>query len=109
MGVNEDMEKAFSYYLKSAELENAYGQYSVAMCYKRGIWVKRDYERMIKYLRLSADQGYASAQCDLANCYEVGMGVEKNYMESIRYYRMASLCNSYARSQILAHVRLVLL
>jgi uncharacterized protein len=71
-----DSAKAFFWFSKAAEKGNAAGQFEVAMCYLKGIGVKKDSAKAVEYFRSAAVQGLREAQSKLAVCYEEGNGVE---------------------------------
>ncbi len=60
-GVEQDREKAFQYYLRSAELGNPECQYKIATCYEQGIGVAQDPEKAMHWYRESASQGWDKA------------------------------------------------
>ena len=59
---NAEYEKAFRYYLKGAESNHVYSQYSVALSFATGQGVKRDMKEAIKWLKSAAALGYGEAR-----------------------------------------------
>lgn len=78
LGVEEDKEKAFEYYLKSARLGDYISQYNIAICYLNGVGVDKDLEKAFNFAYQSAVQHYEKASILLANMYKNGIGCEKD-------------------------------
>lgn len=51
-------EKAFSYYMKAAHLNNAEAQEAVSRCLYNGIGIKEDYDQAEKWHKKAVDNGY---------------------------------------------------
>src|ERR1044072_9426288 len=49
IGTDRDEQKAFEWYMKSAENGNINGQYSVAMCYKYGLGTEVDKQKAVEW------------------------------------------------------------
>lgn len=78
LGVEEDTEKAFEYYLKSARLGDYISQYNIAICYLNGVGVEKDVSKAFNFTYQSAVQNYEKAQILLANLYKNGIGCDKD-------------------------------
>lgn len=59
---NAEYENAFEYYLKGAENDHVYAQYSVALAYATGRGVKRDMQKALGWLRSAASLGHGDAR-----------------------------------------------
>lgn len=60
-GVTPDREKAFGYYLISAQKGNPETQYKIGNCYQTGQGTEQDLTKARQWYQLSADQGYPDA------------------------------------------------
>lgn len=60
-GVAPDRQKAFDYYLTSAQLGNPETQYKVGLCYETGQGVALDLQQALSWYHTSAAQGYPDA------------------------------------------------
>lgn len=89
-GVAVDYDKAFKWYLKSAENGNRDGQYHVAEMFEDGQGVKEDEAKAFYWYKKSAGNGCVQAQCELGSCYENGKGTEKNLAEAFKWYLKAA-------------------
>ena len=49
IGVDVDKQKAFTYYLKSAEEGNSIGIWKTAICYRYGIGVEENFNEFVKW------------------------------------------------------------
>lgn len=59
---NTEYEKAFEYYLKGAEGNHVYAQYSVALAFATGQGIKRDMQEAKRWLRSAASLGHGEAR-----------------------------------------------
>lgn len=78
LGVEENKEKAFEYYLRSSEKGDYISQYNVAICYLNGVGVERNTVKAFYYANISASQNYEKSRILLANMYRNGEICEKN-------------------------------
>lgn len=60
-GVEVDREKAFHYYMISAEKGNPETQYKIGSCYETGQGTAKDMSAAVSWYRKSAEQGYPDA------------------------------------------------
>ena len=90
LGCEGSMEKAVSYYRRSAEAGFAPCQNNLGLCYDKGRGVPQSYEEAAMWYRKAADQGYPVAQNNLGNCYYNGQGVPQSYEEAVKWYRKAA-------------------
>ena len=61
-GTEVDMEKAFGYYLRAAELNDADAQFRVGKMYFEGQGTKKDEEKSLAWMRTSASNGNKFAE-----------------------------------------------
>lgn len=76
--LNVDYKKAFNWYQKAADQNDAKSQYNLAIMYLNGYGVKKDLSKSVEYYSKSALQGDADSQLQLGIRYLNGEGVEKN-------------------------------
>ncbi|RHZ57536.1 hypothetical protein Glove_386g18 [Diversispora epigaea] len=62
IGTTKDEEKAFEWYMKSAEGGSNRGQFSLGNCYRDGIGITKDEEKAFRWYMKSAEGGNSSAQ-----------------------------------------------
>ena len=89
-GVEKDYYKAAGLFLKSAEAENADGQYNYGECLFYGDGVAQDQNAAIEYYRLAAKQNHMEAQYSLGYCYSKGKGVQQNLTTAFEWYYKAA-------------------
>lgn len=87
-GVKQDSDKAFSYYLKAAELGDAKAQVLVGSFYSLGVSVKENQKEAIKWFEKAAKQGDITGLCALGECYKEGKGVPQNFVEAYKWYSL---------------------
>lgn len=80
--INQDMDEAFLWYRKGAELGNPYSQNNIGYYYLNGISVPKNPEKGFYWYLKAAEQGLASAQLQVGVMYASGMGVKKNMAEA---------------------------
>ncbi|RIB28626.1 kinase-like domain-containing protein [Gigaspora rosea] len=78
IGIEKDEKKAFTYYQKSADMNNSNGMYQVGYCYYLGIGIEIDKQKAYSYYLKSAEAGNSMGIWKTAWCYYFGIGVEKN-------------------------------
>lgn len=86
----KDLEKAFYWKKKAAELGYAIAQCGVGICYEKGKGTSIDYDQAVYWFRKSADQGYNGGEWGLARCYKDGKGVPKDINQAIYWYSKAA-------------------
>jgi hypothetical protein len=90
LGVDENLAKAFTLFLKAAEQNHARAQFIVGQMYSIGRGVTANEQESIKWLQKSATQGFAQAQNELGNrLYD-----KKDFKESLIWYRKAAEQNN---------------
>ncbi|CAJ0861122.1 20779_t:CDS:1 [Entrophospora sp. SA101] len=88
IGVEKYYDKAFEWYLKSAEKENGNGQYSVGNCYHYGIGTKKNYNKAFQWYLMSAENMYSNVKIVLDIVMENKIGTDVN--KATKWYQMAS-------------------
>lgn len=89
--LNVDYEKAFNWYKKAADQNDAKSQYNLAIMYLNGYGVKKDLSKSVEYYRKSALQGDADSQLQLGIRYLNGEGVERNIETAKEWFQKAKL------------------
>ena len=89
-GVEQDYEKAFTYWERSAAMGNMDAQFRVGFCYFYGIGVKQDYSNAAVWFTKAAEQGEKGAQYNLGVMYENGIGVRQDYVKAVQYYQISA-------------------
>ena len=85
-----DKSRAFSYYLKGAELGDSTCQYYVGWFYHSGEVVAYNIEEAVKWYQKSADNGNVDAMIVLGNCLDRGDGITKDSRLAFEYYLKAA-------------------
>ena len=91
LGTEQDHEKAFDWFLKSATEGNKFAQYSLANLYYYGNDVERDLSQAFLWYQKSSAQGQPYASYVIAQMYSKGEYVCQNEETSQRYYKDALL------------------
>jgi TPR repeat protein len=79
-----NLQEAFKWFLKGAELGNAGAEGAVGLAYAKGSGVAPDYEQAVRWLRLSAAKKDAAGLCNLGYLYDMGWGVPHDDHEAFR-------------------------
>ena len=91
LGTEQNYEKAFQWFLKSAQEDNKFAQYSLAnLCYY-GIGVEKDLPQAFLWYQKSSSQGQPYASYAVAQLYDKGEYVSKNAETAQGYYKVALL------------------
>ncbi|MGB3589816.1 MAG: hypothetical protein WBA23_24925, partial [Tunicatimonas sp.] len=95
-GIEQNMDKAFSYALKCAENNDATCMFNVINCYKEGIGTEIDLEKMLEWAirlgklenpeNLSRSGKITSARLNLATMYRDGIDVKKDMFKSYQWF-----------------------
>ena len=88
-GVKRNGEEAVKWYLRSAALDNDWGQFYVGNIYMHADGIRRDDVEAVKWLRLAAEQGHAGAQNNLGLLLWYGRGIASDKQEAVRLWRKA--------------------
>lgn len=89
LGTEQDYEKAFEWFLKSAQEGNKFAQYSLANLYYHGNGVEKDLSQAFWWYRKSSEQGQPYASYAVAQMYSKGEYVAENKETAQRYYKAA--------------------
>lgn len=89
-GVAKNQKLAFSYVMKSAELDHPLGQFWAAYLYGLGAGVTKSDESAVHWYKLAAAQGIAPAMTNLGIRYQVGRGVKKDMRRAADWYEKAA-------------------
>lgn len=87
---NKEVEKAFPWYMKAAELGDAKAQNMVGRCYREGWGVDKDIFTAFDWYKKAAEQGEATAAYNLAVCYQDGNGITKDVARALYWYEQAA-------------------
>ena len=108
-GVKSDLDKAFNFFSKAAELGHLKAQVQVGICYASGYSVKADKAEAIKWYEKAAKQGEFQALYMLGESYKEGNGVPQNFVEAYKWYSLAtSVGNVSANSPLTSETLLPL-
>jgi uncharacterized protein len=83
--------EAVSYFLKSIERNNKDAYYDLAVCYEKGIGVKKNYKVAFDCYLNAALLGDKQALYEIGRCYYYGVGVPKNISTSKIWLKHAEL------------------
>ena len=89
LGTEQDYEKAFEWFLKSAQDGNKFAQYSLANLYYYGNGVEKDLSQAFLWYRKSSEQGQPYAPYAVAQMYDKGEYVSQSEETAQRYYKVA--------------------
>ena len=89
LGTEQDHEKAFDWFLKSATEGNKFAQYSLANLYYYGNDVERDLSQAFLWYQKSSSQGQPYASYAIAQMYNKGEYVCQSEEIAQRYYKDA--------------------
>lgn len=89
-GCETDYTQALYWYHKAADEGNMYSQYSIGLCYQKGLGVPQDDEQAINWFRQSSENGNPQAAYVLAECYLDGNGVIKDIDQALKYFGEAA-------------------
>lgn len=89
LGTQQDYEKAFEWFLKSAEEGNRFAQYSLGNLYYYGNGTDKDLSQAFHWYMKSAEQGQPYAAYAAAQMYNKGESVTKDEQLAQEYYKQA--------------------
>ncbi|MBI9009501.1 MAG: sel1 repeat family protein [Tenericutes bacterium] len=89
LGKEKNIELAFTYYKKAADLNNPIGYYNVG----RYFIEKEQFKQAYEYLNKAKDLGYTVASMKLSDMYLNGLGFRKNKKKAFKYMNEAVLAN----------------
>jgi len=85
LGVDEDYEKALSFFLMAAEKNHVKSQYYLGILFLRELETI-NYEEAMKWLLLAAKQNHHQSQYELGCMYQLGKGCDINLEEARRWF-----------------------
>lgn len=89
LGIQQDYEKAFEWFLKSAKEGNKFAQYSLGNLYYYGNGTDKDLSQAFQWYMKSAEQGQPYASYSIAQMYNKGEYVSKDENQAHEYYKQA--------------------
>ena len=89
LGTQQDYEKAFEWFLKSAQEGNRFAQYSLGNLYYYGNGTDKDLSQAFHWYMKSAEQGQPYAAYAAAQMYNKGESVTKDEQLAQEYYKQA--------------------
>lgn len=78
-------DKAFEFFMQAAELGSDEAQFSVGVCYERGVGVEQSFEMAAQWYEKAAEQGHIMAERNLGVLYINGQGVGQD-VEKAKYW-----------------------
>lgn len=97
IGVEENDEMAFSWWLKSANHGNDEAQNNVGYYYEKGRVVTQDLDKALEWYKKSASQNNYSAPANIGTLYYEGIGRQVDCQEALKWFKQAAeLGNSIA-------------
>ncbi|CAG8532198.1 6049_t:CDS:1 [Ambispora gerdemannii] len=85
-GTPSNLDKAFKWYLRAAEHNDAFGQNIVGYFFMHGYGTKLNYEKAFYWYQKSADNGCNQAKCNIGYCYYCGFHVKRNRRHALYWY-----------------------
>lgn len=85
-GVDKDLQKAFEYYKKAAELGLAKSQNQIGAMYENGEGVERDLDEAVFWYKKASEQNFAIAQLNLGKFYQR----QKEIKQAFHWYKKAA-------------------
>ena len=89
LGTQQDYEKAFEWFLKSAKEGNKFAQYSLGNLYYYGNGTDKDLSQAFLWYQKSSSQGQPYASYSIAQMYNKGEYVSQSEENAQRYYKNA--------------------
>lgn len=91
LGVEQNSQKAFEYWLKAAQLGDDVAMVWVGNIYWLGFEVVDvDYYEAFRYYKMAAELGNSDGQYHVGDCYQRGLGVKKDIEKAKEWYRHAA-------------------
>ena len=89
LGTEQDYEKAFEWFQRSAKQKNKFAQFSLANLYYYGSGVEKNLSQAFLWYQRAASQGQPYASYSIAQMYRYGEYVTKDNDTAQRYYKQA--------------------
>lgn len=87
MSCKRDLNEAFVYYEKAADLGSAHAYAKIGQCYLYGEGVKKDGKLALEWSQKAADADSETGIRNVAVCYDFGTGTKKNADAAIEWYK----------------------
>jgi TPR repeat protein len=91
--INQDYEKAATWYIRAAEQGHAEAQHYLGQLYLHGDGVLINYQRAREWFEKSAAQGHTAALCELGTIYSQGLGVRKDLQRARSFFDQEALAD----------------
>ncbi|MFA5960640.1 MAG: endopeptidase IV [Tatlockia sp.] len=88
--VEDNYEKALENYQLAAKMDNATGEYDLALMYSLGKGLALDYHKAFDLLTQAADQIQSEAMTQLANLYFSGFGTARDQQKALDLYKKSA-------------------
>ena len=88
-GTEQDYEKAFEWFQRSAKQKNKFAQFSLANLYYYGSGIEKDLSQAFLWYQRASSQGQPYAAYSIAQMYRYGEYVTKDNDTAQRYYKQA--------------------
>ncbi len=85
-----DVDSAFKWNLKAAELGNVRAENALGVAYVWGHGVEINYEEAVKWFKKAAEKGNINSQYSLGVRYVKGDHVEQNFAEAVKWFTLAA-------------------
>lgn len=89
-GCEVNYTQALYWYHKAAGEGNMYSQYSIGLCYQKGLGVPQDDDQAISWFKQASENGNPQAAYILAESYVEGNGVRKDIDQALKYFGEAA-------------------
>lgn len=89
IGVWEDFEKGFNYYLQASSLGHLQAQYQTGNCYEEGIGTTQDLSFACYYFQKAAQGKHPFALFKMGKYYEQGLVLTQDKVLALQYYQEA--------------------
>lgn len=89
LGTEQDYEKAFEWFQRSAKQKNKFAQFSLANLYYYGSGIEKDLSQAFLWYQRASSQGQPYAAYSIAQMYRYGEYVTKDNDTAQRYYKQA--------------------
>lgn len=89
-GTDQDYQKAFEWFRKSADLGNAEAMANIGAYYWQGKGVEKDYDQAFNWCLRAADAGSVTAMNTLGKIYYIGEGTQQNYEKAFEWFEKAA-------------------
>lgn len=87
ISTKRDLDKAFMFYQKGAEMESPKAIAKVGQCYMYGEGVRKDPKKAFEFSQKAAELDNETGIRNLAVCYDLGTGVKRSAEDAIKWYK----------------------